>query len=86
MRVRTGTGDPLVYEQGFPIGHSPRLDCPKSQKKVIDFTRYDLEAQESVDPEPGKPIRNWSLMNRLNQKGIRPQDVPIKIGKLSPNE
>lgn len=58
----------------------------QNPKKVIDFTRYDLEAQESVDPEPGKPIRNWSLMNRLNQKGIRPQDVPIKIGKLSPNE
>jgi hypothetical protein len=54
--------------------------------KVIDFTRYDLEAQEPADPEPGQHIRNWSLMNRLNQKGIRPQDNPIDIGELNAQE
>jgi hypothetical protein len=53
---------------------------------VIDFTRYDLKAKEPADPKPGNPIRNWSLMNRLNQKGTRPQDVPIKIEELSINE
>ncbi len=55
-------------------------------EKVIDFTRYDLTAQEPADPEPGKHSRNWSLMNRLNQKGVRPQDVPIDIMELNPDE
>jgi hypothetical protein len=26
--------------------------------------------------------RNWSLMNRLNQKGTRPQDVPVELKAL----
>lgn len=51
--------------------------------KLIDFTRYDLTAQEPDDPKPGQHSRNWSLMNRLNQKGIRPQDQPIDIGELN---
>jgi len=25
-------------------------------------------------------------MNRINQKGVRPQDKPIYIGKLNPDE
>jgi hypothetical protein len=54
--------------------------------KVIDFTRYDLPAQEPADPQPGEHIRNWSLMNRLNQKGTRPQDVPIDISELNAEE
>jgi hypothetical protein len=44
---------------------------------AIDFTRYDLPAQEPPDASPGKPARNWSLMNRLNQKGTRPQNKPV---------
>ncbi len=55
-------------------------------EKVIDFTRYDLTAQEPADPETGQHSRNWSLMNRLNQKGVRPQDVPIDIMELNPDE
>ena len=54
--------------------------------KVIDFTRYDLEAEEPADPTPGEHSRTWSLMNRLNQKGTRPQDVPIDIGELNAGE
>ena len=54
--------------------------------KVIDFTRYDLPAHEPADPKPGQHVRNWSLMNRLNQKGTRPQDKPITIGQLSTDE
>ena len=54
--------------------------------KLIDFTRYDLPAHEPVDPEPGEHTRNWSLMNRLNQKGTRPQDKPISIDQLSTEE
>jgi hypothetical protein len=50
-------------------------------EKVIDFTRYDLAAHE-----PQKLTRNWSLMNRLNQKGIRPQDRPISFQYLMETE
>lgn len=57
-----------------------------SPEKVIDFTRYDLTAQEPTDPKPGEPTRNWSLMNRLNQKGVRSQDKPISIEQLSYDE
>lgn len=46
---------------------------------VIDFTRYDLKAEE---PESGS-TRNWSLFNVLNQKQIRPQDQPIPFSELS---
>jgi hypothetical protein len=52
-----------------------RRDEPE---EVIDFTRYDLPAQE-----PQELTRNWSLMNRLNQKGIRPQDRPAAFAELS---
>ena len=49
--------------------------------EIIDFTRYDLKAQE-----PQNLQREWSLMNVLNQKGIRPQDKPIPFVKLSAND
>jgi hypothetical protein len=52
-------------------------------EKVIDFTRYDLPAREPSDPEPGKHSRNWSLMNRINQKGTRPQDKPVALADLT---
>jgi hypothetical protein len=55
-------------------------------EKLIDFTRYDLRAHEPDDPKPGENTRNWSLMNRLNQKGIRPQDQPMDIRQLDPDE
>ena len=58
----------------------------QSPEKVIDFTRYDLQASEPEDAQPGHPIRNWSLMNRLNQKGTRPQDVPTDIAQLNEEE
>ena len=48
---------------------------------VIDFTRYDLKAQE-----PANPQREWSLMNVLNQKGTRPQDKPIPFAQLSADD
>ncbi|MCD6333170.1 MAG: DUF3863 domain-containing protein, partial [Bacteroidales bacterium] len=57
-----------------------------STPMIIDFTRYDLEAEEPADPEPGHPVRNWSLINRLNQKGTRPQDIPINFGELNKQE
>ena len=55
-------------------------------EKLIDFTRYDIPAQEPDDPTPGQHSRNWSLMNRLNQKGTRPQDQPMDIQNLLPDE
>ena len=27
--------------------------------------------------------RSWSLMGRINQKGVRPQDRPIPVSELS---
>ena len=50
---------------------------PGNREKVIDFTRYDLKATEPKDFG-----RNWSLMNRINQKGVRPQDKPIFLTDL----
>lgn len=55
-------------------------------EKLIDFTRYDLKAMEPDDPKKGENTRNWSLLNRLNQKGTRPQDKPIEIGQLNAAE
>jgi hypothetical protein len=52
-------------------------------EKVVDFTRYDLTTREPADPKPGQHSRNWSLMNRLNQKGVRPQDKPILFEQLN---
>jgi hypothetical protein len=45
---------------------------------VLDFTRYDLKAEE-----PQGLQREWSLMNVLNQKGTRPQDKPMPLRQLS---
>ena len=45
---------------------------------AIDFTRYDLKAEE-----PRGLQREWSLMNVLNQKGMRPQDKPKRLSQLS---
>ena len=53
---------------------------------VIDFTRYDLKTQEPADPSPEKPAKDWSLMNRINQKGLRPQDTPVLITDLNDEE
>jgi hypothetical protein len=44
---------------------------------AIDFTRYDLKAEE-----PRGLQREWSLMNVLNQKGTRPQDKPVRLREL----
>ncbi|MGO8678846.1 MAG: DUF3863 domain-containing protein [Limisphaerales bacterium] len=58
-------------------------DCKNDgPERVIDFTRYDLPAQEPPDASPGHPARNWSLMNRINQKGTRPQDQPVRLKEL----
>ena len=53
----------------------------RSPAMVIDFTRYDLPTSE-----PQGLQREWSLMNVLNQKGRRPQDKPIRLGQLSPED
>lgn len=53
---------------------------------VIDFTRYDEPTQEPADPKEGKNSRNWSLMGRINQKGTRPQDQPMRLNELLEND
>ena len=54
--------------------------------KVIDFTRYDLPAKEPADPIAGKPTRNRSLINRINQKQRRPEDAPVPLSELTEEE
>ena len=49
--------------------------------KVIDFTRYDLKAEEPKDLG-----RNWSLINRINQKNRRPEDAPVLLKDLTHEE
>ena len=46
-------------------------------EKVIDFTRYDITAEEPQDLN-----RNWSLMGQINQKQTRAQDKPIPLTEL----
>jgi hypothetical protein len=46
-------------------------------EQVIDFTRYDVKAQE-----PQEMTRQWSLMGEINQKQTRPQDKPVPISRL----
>ena len=46
-------------------------------EQVIDFTRYDLDAEE-----PKGLVRSWSLMGDINQKGTRPQDQPCRLDEL----
>ena len=53
-----------------------------SVEKIIDFTRYDLKATEPADPSPGHPLKNWCLINVINQKNTRPQDNPRLIKDL----
>ena len=55
--------------------HDWTKDSPRA---VIDFTRYDLKAEE-----PHQLQREWSLMNVLNQKATRPQDKPVRLAELS---
>jgi hypothetical protein len=54
----------------------------ETPQMVIDLTRYDLPAQEPPDPDPQHPVKNWSLMNVINQKGLRPQDTPVLLSQL----
>ena len=51
-----------------------------SREQVIDFTRYDVKAQE-----PKEMTRKWSLMGEINQKQSRPQDHPLPMN-LFPEE
>lgn len=53
---------------------------------IIDFTRYDLPAHEPADANPQHPHKDWSLMNVLNQKQVRPQDKPKLLRELSTDD
>ncbi len=54
--------------------------------KVIDFTRYDIPAQEPDDPTPEHPTKDWSLINKINQKGLRPQDKPRLLEEMDADD
>ncbi|MCF6332346.1 MAG: DUF3863 domain-containing protein [Draconibacterium sp.] len=51
-------------------------------EKVIDFTRYDIPANEPHGATPENPKKDWSLMNVMNQKRLRPQDKPLPLHEL----
>ena len=68
----------------FRLATLRNIEIKDAPVYVIDFTRYDIPAQEPQGiPSPEKPIRNWSLMNVMNQKGLRPQDKPKLLKELS---
>lgn len=48
------------------------------QEYVIDFTNYNLKAEE-----PRDMTRKWSLLGEINQKQSRPQDKPKPINEIS---
>lgn len=54
-------------------------DMRNGSVRVIDFTVYSDPAAEPVSGT----TRSWSLMGRINQKGVRPQDRPIPVSELS---
>ena len=54
-------------------------DMRDGSVRVIDFTVYSDPAAEPVSGT----TRSWSLMGRINQKGVRPQDRPIPVSELS---
>lgn len=94
--VQRGTGVPRVHsepnlELTWYMNKSFRLatlrDWQKNEEaKVIDFTRYDLPAKEPMDASVSQPSRNWSLINRINQKQRRPEDRPVPMSALTAEE
>ena len=48
----------------------------------FDLSGGDLQAHDPADPSPEKPAKDWSLINKINQKALRPQDKPVLIDKL----
>jgi len=41
-----------------------------------------LLAHEPLDLSPAHPAKDWSLMNRIYQKGLPVQDKPVLISQL----
>lgn len=53
--------------------------CIPRKEQIIDFTRYDIKAQEPVSGS----TRNWTLFGDINQKQTRNQDAPLFKEQLS---
>ena len=80
-------GSKAEIEIRWFMNKSFRLGLIRNRKEntpelVMDFTRYDFPTHELPDSSPEVPQRNWSLMNRINQKGLRSQDQPVPISRL----
>ena len=54
-------------------------DLNSGKKSVIDFTRYDVKAEEPVSGS----TRNWTLYGDINQKRTRQQDEPVCVDQLT---
>ena len=77
-RPRDGVLSVVRISEREHLGSSGRV---RFEKQTVDGARgnaHDLPARE-----PRGLTRNWSLMNRLNQKGTRPQDQPVPLAALS---
>ena len=83
--IDNGDGDGSI---SYPYYPSREHGCKPAQGQAdfIDFTRYDLPAHEPSDPTPDTPSRNWSLINRINQKHQRPEDAPVPLAALTHEE
>lgn len=72
--------------RAFRLATLQDINQPGQSLKVIDFTRYDLPAAEPADASFEQPSRNWSLINRINQKRRRPEDASIPFDSLTTEE
>ena len=72
--------------RSFRLATLQDINTPDSPLTVIDFTRYDWPAQEPADASFEHPSRNWSLINRINQKRRRPEDASIPFDSLTIEE
>ena len=86
----TGVGGSLSHQQiTWYMNGSFRMalkkDLQTGEEKVIDFTDYTQHYCEPKDSDyaKGESNRSWSLLGEINQKNLRPQDVPISFDELS---
>ena len=67
-------------------GKSEKEDIKKVDLRYRVADSYDLPASEPADASFEHPSRNWSLINRINQKHRRPEDAPIPFDSLTTEE
>ena len=82
-------GKLTVFVRRIAVGETVRHEMTLPSREgfpAVAAIGNDGRTVAIADPKPGGHTRNWSLLNRLNQKGVRPQDQPISIEQLSTAE